>query len=377
MNLSAVASNFNANFTHRQELGASVCVMQAGKELLSLADGWQEKEQKRNWTPQTLAPVYSATKGPAAATLLLVLEESGLTPSTQVQHVWPRFPADINFAQLLSHQAGLAALDQTASIFDYDQVIHAIESQTPNWRPGQAHGYHPRTFGFLLDHPVRLLTGSSLGQTWQQAIAQPLKLDFWIGLPAEQHAKVAKLYPGRMQKDPGFDAEFYRNFLRRGTLTQRAFTSPRGIHSVAEMNDPAAYSAELPAFGGIGTARSLAAFYQALLGTPSDNCPNPFNEKVRQWINVRLIQGQDQIMHLPTAFHAGFMTDPIAPDGSKLRKLYGPHRHAFGHPGSGGSHAFADPESGISFAYTMNQMELSLFPGPKSLDLIAPLFNQG
>ena len=45
-----------------------------------------------NLTYDTLVPVYSATKGPAAATLLLALERRGLGPETPVREVWPGFP---------------------------------------------------------------------------------------------------------------------------------------------------------------------------------------------------------------------------------------------------------------------------------------------
>src|SRR5256886_11417217 len=61
----------------------------------------------------------------------------------------------ISLAQLLSHQAGLAALDQKVDVLDYEAVIDALETQEPNWPPGTAHGYHARTFGFLLDELVR------------------------------------------------------------------------------------------------------------------------------------------------------------------------------------------------------------------------------
>ena len=65
--------------------------------------------------------------------------------------------------------------------------------------------------------------------------------------------------------------------------------------------------------------------------------------------------------------------DPLDDHGSKLRHNYGSALGAFGHPGAGGSHALGDPESGVSFAYIMNQMELAVLPGPKSLEMIAAI----
>ena len=61
----------------------------------------------------------------------------------------------------------------------------------------------------------------------------------------------------------------YRAFSRRDSLSRRAFTSPDGLHAIADMNQPAAWSAGLAAIGGVGSAQGLAkigacgAFFQA------------------------------------------------------------------------------------------------------------------
>jgi CubicO group peptidase (beta-lactamase class C family) len=87
-----------------------------------------------------------------------------------------------------------------------------------------------------------------------------------------------------------------------------------------------------------------------------------------------LAQGPDKVLLLETAFSAGFMRDPVGPDGAKQRQTFGPSPSAFGHPGAGGSQAFADPETGISFAYVMNQMEPGVLPNAKSLRLVEALY---
>jgi CubicO group peptidase (beta-lactamase class C family) len=76
---------------------------------------------------------------------------------------------------------------------------------------------------------------------------------------------------------------------------------------------------------------------------------------------------------MPTRFSAGFMMNPLAPDGTTLHHRFGPNPRAFGHPGAGGSLAFADPDRGLSFAYVMNQMEQGVMPNAKSLTLIDAL----
>lgn len=368
--LGQVLEAFERNFRDRGELGASVSIWWNGVELLSEGQGWCEKEQSRRWDPGTLAPVYSATKGPSSATLLMVLESRGLGPETPVREVWPAFPvAEATFAHLLSHQCGLSALDRRASLWDHAEVVAAIEEQTPAWPLGSGHGYHPRTFGALLEEPVRRLTGGTLGAAWHERIAGPLGLEFWIGLPEAQWGRVARLYPGKAARND-LEEGFYREFNTEGTLVRRAFGSPRGLQSVQEMNDPKAWSAGFPAMGGVGTASALAAFYQAAIGA----IESPLSPAVRQALAATRIQGFDQVLLRETAFTCGCQKDPVDGAGEKKRHLYGTSPEAFGHPGAGGSHAFGDPANGISFAYTMNQMELSVFPGNKSLDLIAALY---
>jgi CubicO group peptidase (beta-lactamase class C family) len=363
---------FERNFRDRGELGASISVWWSGTEVLSSAHGWREREHQRAWTQDTLVPVYSATKVPAAATLLLALSEHGLSENTLVREVWPLFPVrDACFHHLLSHQCGLPVLDQRANVFDHTAVVEAIETQTPAWSLGDGHGYHPRTFGSLLDEPVRRLTNLTLGGFWREKIAGPLDLDFWIGLPESEWHRVARLYPGRVGKDDLADA-FYKQITTSGTFTRRAFSSPRGLHAIHEMNETKAWSTGLPALGGIGTASALAKFYQAIIG----GIASPLPDRVRSALATPRSTANDRVLLRPTVFTCGAQMDPLDAQGKKIRSIYGPSHRAFGHPGAGGSHGLADPESGLSFAYVMNQMDLSVMPGQKCVEMVQALFSE-
>lgn len=368
MDLDAVELAFRKNFKDRGELGASVSIWKEGVEVLNLADGWCERERSKPWTADTIVPFYSATKALASATLLMLLEENGLSPDDLVCRVWEDFPnSSATFSELLSHQCGLAALDKKSSVFDHEEVISAIEAQEPNWELGDGHGYHPRTFGFLVDEPVRILTGKPLGEVFRERIAEPLGLELWIGLPESEFSRVATLYPGKMDK-ADLQSGFYKEFNQSGTLVRQAFSSPSGLQGVHEMNTPKAWQAGLPAMGGVGTAQALAKFYQAVIG----EIPF-FSDDVLGWMRTPVVMGDDRILMTPTRFSCGFQLDPLDENGEKIRHNYGAGMHAFGHPGAGGSHAFGDPDIGISYAYIMNQMDLSVLPGAKSTAIIQAL----
>lgn len=373
-----ISAAFESNFAERGEVGASVSVWRGEEEMVSLHSGFADRKQTRPWTDDTIVVVYSVTKALAASCVLLALHEEGYALDEPVSNLWTRLKGP-TFQQLLSHQAGLSALDEWAKIEDYDAVIAALEKQTnsPNWALGDGHGYHSRTFGFLLDEIVRRLTNAeNLGVFWRERIAEPMNLDFWIGLPPSEDHRVAQLMAGNGETAKGELSAFYQAFNEKDTLTRRAFSSPRGLHAVSQMNEPETWRYCFPAKGGIGSARSIAKFYAMMANGGVWNGQRILPQEVIEQAQQLQIDAPDKVLLTNTAFSAGFMKDPLDANGVKLRQLFGPSTQAFGHPGAGGSLAFADPENGIAFAYVMNQMELSLLPTEKALGLVRAVYEE-
>jgi CubicO group peptidase (beta-lactamase class C family) len=388
---------FQENFKKFGELGAAVSVWQNGKPIIDLYGGFRDAHREKPWTADTLVLVWSATKGIGSACVLHALQEHEIDISQRVAEFWPEFAQagkeKITLAQLLSHQAGLCALDQRVDVADYDAVIRALEAQAPLWPPGTAHGYHARTFGFLLDELVRRIAGKTLSAYWQEKFARPLRLDFWIGLPAKENARVATVYAARSGKPPEPE-QFYLDLTTPSTLARKTFTSPYGLNAVSAMNTPANRARAIVSFGGIGSASALAKFYSLLANGGRLDHRTFFTEQTISWMTTTLADGMDRVFQIPTAFSAGFMKDSkqgaavSSPPNSKegrignrpslvMRRMFGASSSAFGHPGAGGSHAFADPENKIAFAYVMNQMEQSLLPTEKSLRLVDAIYGRG
>ncbi len=377
-NLQAVRSWFEDSFRTRGERGASVSIWQHGREVLHLAQGHCDPGGTRVWDEKTLVPVWSATKGPAAVCCLSALAAAGVPLEGRVVEVWPEFAgggkADVTFAQLLTHTAGLCALDERTPISDYAAVIAALERQSPLWEPGTSQGYHARTFGFLLDEIVRRLTGAeSLGAYFREVIGGPLALDFWIGLPSAQWERVSPIYPGRVSITHSNQA-FIQAFNTVGTLTQRTFTSPFGLNAVSDFNQSATWSRGYASMGGVGSAQGLAKFYAMLAQGGRWNGTQIVPEAVVQRLEQPLTQSDDAVLLTPIAFSTGLMQDPLNTAGGKLRRLFGSSLRAYGHPGAGGSLAFADPENGLAFAYVMNQMEVGVLPGERAAGLVLALY---
>lgn len=364
---------FEENFERFGELGAAVSVWQNGKSLLELHGGFRDGKREVPWTSDTIVLFWSATKGLGSACLLHALQERDIGLERRVAEFWPEFAqggkGEITLAELLSHQAGLPAFDDSVDVLDYAAVIAALEKQAPLWPPGTAHGYHARTFGFLLDELVRRIAEKTVSEYWRHTFAEPLELDIWIGLPESEQTRTATIYAARAG-GTATPAEFYRDLVTPGTLVRKAFTSPRGLHSISAMNSNENRAAQIVSFSGIGSASSLAKFFAMLANGGELKGRRHFARETIARMTTTLSSGIDRILQIPTAFSAGFMKDPP----KATRRIFGPSPLAFGHPGAGGSHAFADPENRISFAYVMNQMEQSLLPNEKSLRLVDSIY---
>src|SRR4029077_6318983 len=367
---------FRENFEKLGELGAAVSIWQNGKPIVDLYSGFCDARHEKPWAADTLVLIWSATKGMGSACVLHVLQEHRIGVDRCVAEFLPEFAQagkeKITLSQLLSHQAGLCALDVQVDILDYGAVIIALEVQKPLWLPGTAHGYHARTFGFLLDELVRRIAGKTLSRYWREVFAEPLGLDLWIGLPEEQNPRVATVYAAKSGR-PAEPKKFYSDLTTPGTLARKTFTSPYGLNSISGMNAPAIRAQPIVSFGGIGSASALAKFYSILASGGKLDGQTFFSDETIAWMTTTLTDGTDRVFQIPTAFSAGCMKDPR----NAVRRMFGPSPNAFGHPGAGGSHAFADPENRISFAYVMNQMEQSLLPNEKSLRLVDEVYRYG
>lgn len=365
---------FKENFQRFGELGAAISIWQNGTPLVDLYSGFRDAHREKPWTSDTLVLIWSATKGLGSACVLHALQQHKIDIEQRVAEFWPEFAQKgkerITIAQLLSHQAGLCALDREVDIGDYDAVIRALEDQAPPWPPGTAHGYHARTFGFLLDELVRRVAGKPLNVYWRDVFAEPLELDLWIGLPESENSRVATIYAAKAGKSVE-PKKFYADLATKGTLAWKTFTSPRGLHAVSGMNNPIIRAKANVSFGGIGSARGLAKFYAMLANDGTWMDRQYFSSKTIGWMETVLTDGIDRVFQIPTAFSAGFMKD--SPESK--RRIFGRSPMAFGHPGAGGSHAFADPENRIAFGYVMNQMEQNVLPNDKSLRLVDALYS--
>jgi CubicO group peptidase (beta-lactamase class C family) len=251
-----VADAFAANFTHHGDVGAACAVYRDGRPVVDVWAGLADPAAGRPWREDTVQLVFSATKGITAACVNLLVERGVLGLDAPIATYWPEFAAAgkeaIPLRWALCHKAGVAALDAELTLADvlaWHPVTAAVAAQAPNWEPGTAHGYHMRTFGWLLGEIVRRVDGRSIGRFLADEIARPLGLDCWIGVPDDVLPRCARLIPS--------DRPFaIAELLGADSLTARVWSGPSHLFAYDEMwNRPEILRAEMPSSNGVMSAR--------------------------------------------------------------------------------------------------------------------------
>jgi CubicO group peptidase (beta-lactamase class C family) len=339
--------------------GAAVAVYLDGRKVVDLWGGVADVRSGRAWTADTPAVVFSCTKGMLTICAYLLVQDGRLDLDAPATDYWPAFGQGgkdgIPVRWLLSHRAGVPALDQMLSLEDviaWEPVIRAIEVQTPMWTPGAAHSYHPLTFGWLVGEVIRRITGKTPGTFFREAVADPLRLDTWIGLPPSWRGSVAWVEPplatGELGPDPVPANDPVARTAERSLSLGGALPFPTD-RGVVTYNDPRVQAAEIPGANGITTARSLARLYSACSSAnPGTRLLARSSIDDATWVRS---EGAP-VLGFPDAsirWGTGFMLD--SPPG---RPMLG--ARSFGHDGAGGQFAFGDDAFRVGFAYVTNQM---------------------
>jgi CubicO group peptidase (beta-lactamase class C family) len=357
---SAVRDAFADNFAKHGDVGAAVCVYVDGTPTVDLWGGHADGARTRPWNRDTIVSVASTTKAMTALCAHMLVERGVLDLDAPVARYWPEFArrgkGEIPVRWLLSHRAGLAAVRQdlpTEILFDWKAFTTALIETDVWWEPGTQHGYHARSFGYLLGEVIRRVSGKSVGEFLRTHVTGPLDADFYIGVPASEDARAAEVLA-----PAGPPSARMQRVLQDPTLLMnRAFFNPPSAPAL--INTRAWRAAEIPASNGHTTARAVARIYGALAGGGTLDGVRLLDARTIAAATVEQSCGLDATLQFPSRFALGFML-PLPEHFSAVgfgREAFGPNARAFGHWGTGGSVGFADPDERIGFGYVMNQQK--------------------
>lgn len=368
-----VRGAFAENFSRRHELGGACCVYHHGEKVVDLWGGVRNKSTGEPWQQDTMVLIWSATKGLAAMTLAVAHSRGWLDYEERVGTYWPEFAQKgketITVRQLLAHQAGLFAFDEPVDrsvVADLDRLAVVLARQKPAWTPGTRQAYHALTIGFYEGELLRRIDPQhrSLGQFFQDEIATPLGLDFYIRVPDTiPNSKLATLAsPSPVARLLGFPIRLTLASLNRRSNIYRALIANPGAAICQDEQRIYARNLEVPSGGGVGTARAIARAYSAFATDGQELKLRPATLQALTAPAIPPTQGfYDECLFGEVRFSLGFMKpSPMLPFGRDS---------SFGSPGAGGSFGFADPKARIGYAYVTSQMGPTLTGDPREFAL--------
>ncbi|QCU79621.1 class A beta-lactamase-related serine hydrolase (plasmid) [Citricoccus sp. SGAir0253] len=349
--------------------GMAFCVYRAGEPVVRFYGGSTDKrtapseEVESPWTAQTMAVMFSGTKG-VVATLAAMLTDRGLLDvGKPVADYWPEFAAggkeSVTVAQVLSHTVGLPYVDPEPqgddAHLDNEANARSLAAQAPLWEPGQQVAYHATTYGYLMTEVFRRATGKPVGRLIGELIREPLGLEIYLGLPEELDHRVATIF-----RSESYAISTFLQDPERRKIVERMYRS-----LLAEDKDPfnslGMRRGELSAGGGIATADAMANLYSRLV----ESAGGVVSGEALSAATTTWAEGLDAINDRPLRFGLGYeLADPIG--------TYGPVAPAFGHSGAGGGLHGAWPDKNIGFSFLTNEM-LAENQDRRAKDLLAEL----
>jgi CubicO group peptidase (beta-lactamase class C family) len=365
---------FIENFTHRQELGAACSIYYHGEKVVDLWGGIRNKNSCEPWEQDTMVVVHSTTKGLVGLAMALTHSRGLLDYEERVCTYWPEFAQQgkekMTVRQLMSHQGGLFALDGKVDrnvVADLDQLAKVLAIQKPAWAPGERQAYHAISLGFFEGELLRRVDPRrrSLGQFFQDEIASPLGLDFYIRLPEEipntrlatiqMFNPFAALLP--LRNLPGKLAMMNR----KSNVYRAMFVNP-GLALPFDQETIYSRNLEVPSQGGVGTARAIAHAYSVFATGGHELGVREETLQALMAPAVPPLHGfYDECLKREWQLSLGFAKPSLGyPFG---------HPSAFGTPGAGGSFGFADPHAGMGYGYVMNRMSSAQGGDPRDVAL--------
>ena len=370
---------FVGNFTHRGELGGACCIYQDGEKVVDLWGGVRDRASGEPWQEDTMTLVHSSTKGLSAMVLALAHSRGWLDYDERVATYWPEFAQNgkerITVRQLLAHQAALFAFEERVDvevISDLDRLAEVMARQRPAWEPGERQAYHAISLGFYQGELIRRVDPSrrTLGEVFDQEIARPLGLEFYIRVPGQlPNRRLAPLVPPSIwRRFVGLPLPILLASMNRHSVLYRSLIANPGTQFYLAPDRVVVRELEVPSGGGVGTARAIAKAYGVFAtGGRELELRSATLDALTAPATPARHGFYDECFHGPAKFSLGFMK-------SSASFRFG-HPGAFGAPGAGGSMGYADPQMRIGYGYVTNRMGMHLKGDPRDVALRAAMPN--
>ncbi|CAH1796225.1 unnamed protein product [Owenia fusiformis] len=359
-----LADIFRKNVESGLEKGGAFAVYYKGQQVVNLRGGYADVEAEIPWNKNTITQVMSTTKAIASITIALLVDRGLLEYDEPIAKYWKEFAQNgkekITLRTYLSHQAGLITVDvpfsQKLLKSNWQEAGRILARQKPVWEPGTRHGYHMFTIGLYLDQLVRRVDSKqrSLSQYFQEEIAKPFGIDFFIGLPLEENHRCARMYKRELSQIFTQSWEswkmFYTIMKSLGTNYAKAsepfFETMPMIDNPSLGNNPDLRSFINAAAYGFSNAASVAKLF-SIVAHGNDQTTNKtlVSKATVESMTKPLVGGSDAVIGLNFTYATGYVVYD-SPQGTKI----------VGHPGWGGQFGLMDVKKDLAWSYTTNHI---------------------
>jgi CubicO group peptidase (beta-lactamase class C family) len=242
----------------------------------------------------------------------------------------------------------------------------------PAWEPGTRQAYHGLTLGFYEGELMRRVDPChrTLGQFFQDEIATPLGEEFYIRLPEQiPNSRLGTLAPpGRLEMFIGFrPLRLLVEGLNPHSNISRALAVNPGTSIYLDAERVYARNLEVPAGGGVGTARAIAHAYGVFA---SGGRELGLRQQTLDLLAAPAVPPAlgffDECLKGEVQFSLGFMKP------CDNWRFGGPR--SFGSPGTGGALGFADPDTGVGYGYVTSRMGMKFNGDPRDVALRNALY---
>lgn len=199
------------DFARTDGPGASVTVIQDGKQIFAKSYGLADVEMKVAATPDNNYRLASVSKQFTAMAIMILADRKKLSFDDPITKFFPEFPSTgkkITIRHLLNHTSGLIAYediipkDTTIPVLDINVLRLLQEQKTTYFTPGSQFRYSNTGFAFLA-----LIVEKASGQTFasflKDNIFEPLHMDNTLAYEAGISTVPHRTF-GYSDKDGGF-----------------------------------------------------------------------------------------------------------------------------------------------------------------------------
>ncbi|MFM8650134.1 MAG: serine hydrolase domain-containing protein [Actinomycetota bacterium] len=356
----------SANIDSGEDVGASVAVVHNGEMVVDIWGGWVDEKHSAPWSSDTIVNVWSSTKTQMALCALMLADCGELDLDAPVATYWPEFAANgkggVLVRHLLSHTSGVSGWDQpieVSDLYDWTKSTAKLAAQAPWWEPGTSSGYHALNQGHLIGEVIRRITGLKLGEFFRREVAEPLGLDFHIGLRESEFGRVSNVIP-----PPPLPVDMSQ--LDPNSVVVKTFSGPAPGAEAAWTREWR--QADIGAANGHGNARSLAWAQSAISNGGVVRGHRLLGQKTIDQIFRVQSDGMDQVLMAPVKFGIGYgLPNPT------VAHLPMDRRACFW-GGWGGSAIVNDLDLGLTVTYVMNRMAEGLLGDNRGTSLVSAAF---